>query len=607
MAQIASIIILGILAQYLAWKAKVPAILPLILVGLFVGPLSIYWNEGEIWMKPIFDANTQEGLFPGQSLFYFVSLSIGIILFEGGLTLKRSEIREVGSSILKLISLGSVITFVGAGLAAHYIMGLSLPISFLFSALIIVTGPTVIAPILQNVPLNKSVSTVLKWEGILIDPIGATAAVLMYEFIQSSQGGVEFTSVVFKEFLTRVLIATAMGTFAALFLRYLLKKDLIPHFLLNVFTLALVLLVFVGSDFLAHESGLLTVVVMGTVMANLDVPRLSEILYFKESLSVLLISILFILLAANISMEDLQLLLDTRVLILFLVIILLVRPLGVFLSTTNGNLSINEKLFISWVGPRGIVAAGIASLFGLKLANDGVPNSEYITPLVFMVVLGTVVLNASTAKMFARFLRVMQVGSDSILIVGANQAAILIAHWLKSNNRDVLLLDNSPSNIYQAKNQGLDAIEANLYKDNMEDKVQLLDMGYMIAMTGSDEVNNFAIKEYSHIFGEKGAFRLITQQEMKGKEPQPDNLLSYQDDYLNINEAARDYPMIHELKISGGLKEFEEKMKVLRSSSKSIPIFTKSSDGQIENIPLDGPKVDLEQSFYIVYLGEEIK
>ena len=429
----------------------------------------------------------------------------------------------------------------------------------------------------------------------------------MYEFIQSSQGGMEFTSVVLKEFLTIVLIGTAMGTFAALFLRYLLKKDLIPHFLLNVFTLALVLLVFVGSDFLAHESGLLTVVVMGTVMANLDVPRLSEILYFKESLSVLLISILFILLAANISIEDLQLLLDTRVLVLFLVIILLVRPLGVFLSTTNSNLSINEKLFISWVGPRGIVAAGIASLFGLKLANDGVPNSEYITPLVFMVVLGTVVLNASTAKLFARFLRVMQVGSDSILIVGANQAAILIAHWLKSNNRDVLLLDNSPSNIYQAKNQGLDAIEANLYKDNMEDKVRLLDMGYMIAMTGSDEVNNFAIKEYSHIFGEKGAFRLITQQEMKGKEPQPDNLLSYQDDYLNINEAARDYPMIHELEISGGLKEFEEKMKVLRSSSKSIPIFTKSSDGQIENIPMDGPKVDLEQSFHIVYLGEEIK
>lgn len=607
MAQIASIIILGILAQYLAWKVKVPAILPLILIGLFVGPLSIYWNEGEVWMKPIFDTVNNEGLFPGQSLFYFVSLSIGIILFEGGLTLKRTEIREVGPSILKLISLGSVITFVVAGLAAHYIMGLSLSISFLFSALIIVTGPTVIAPILQNVPLNKSVSTVLKWEGILIDPIGATAAVLMYEFIQSSGGSAEFTSHVLKEFFTIVLVGTALGTFSALFLRYLLKKDLIPHFLLNVFTLALVLLVFVFSDFLAHESGLLTVVVMGTVLANLDVPRLSEIIYFKESLSILLISILFILLAANISIEDLQLLLDPRCLILFLVVILVVRPLGVLLSTGKSNLNINEKLFISWVGPRGIVAAGIASLFGLKLANDGVPNAEYITPLVFMVVLGTVVLNATTAKIFAKMLRVIQTGSDGILIVGANKAAILIAQYLQANNRDVVMLDNSRSNIDNAKSAGLDAFETNIYKDNMEDNIQLLDIGYMIAMTGSDEVNSFAIKEYKHIFGEKGAYRLITQKEMKGQNDKPDYLLSCKDDYLNINEAARDYPEIHELELNNDLNTFNQLLDTINAMPKSIPLFTKKKDGSLENIPTDRSEIDLEESVRLVYLGEKVQ
>lgn len=607
MAQIASIIILGILAQYLAWKVKVPAILPLILIGLFVGPLSIYWNEGEVWMKPIFDAASQEGLFPGQSLFYFVSLSIGIILFEGGLTLKRAEIREVGPSILRLISLGSIITFVVAGLAAHYIMGLSLSISFLFSALIIVTGPTVIAPILQNVPLNKSVSTVLKWEGILIDPIGALAAVLMYEFIQSSGGGVEFTSHALKEFFSIVLVGSALGTFAALFLRYLLKKDLIPHFLLNVFTLALVLLVFVLSDFLAHESGLLTVVVMGTVLANLDVPRLSEILYFKESLSVLLISILFILLAANISIEDLQLLLDIRCLWLFLVVILIVRPLGVFLSTGNSNLNINEKVFISWVGPRGIVAAGIASLFGLKLINDGVENAEYITPLVFMIVLGTVVLNATTAKAFAKLLRVIQTGSDGILIVGANRAAIIIAQYLKDNNRDVILLDNSPANVDHAKAEGLEAIEANIYKDNMEDNIQLLDIGYMIAMTGSDEVNRFAIKEYKNIFGEKGAYRLISQDEMKGKVKAEDSVLSYQDDYLNINEAARDFPTIHELEITGGEEELRQKLDQLYKQSKSIPLFTKDQNGVLENIPGDIKSINMEETITLVYLGEVLK
>jgi len=607
MAQIASIIILGILAQYTAWKVKVPAILPLILIGLLVGPLSVYWNEGEVWMKPIFDAASNEGLFPGQSLFYFVSLSIGIILFEGGLTLKLSEIREVGPSIVKLISLGSIVTFVLAGVAAHYIMGLSLSISFLFSALIIVTGPTVIAPILQNVPLNKSVSTVLKWEGILIDPIGATAAVLMYEFIQSSGGSVEFTSHAFKEFLSIILVGSALGTFSALFLRYLLKKDLIPHFLLNVFTLALVLFVFVLSDFLAHESGLLTVVVMGTVLANLDVPRLSEILYFKESLSVLLISILFILLAANISIEDLQLLLDPRCLILFLIVILVVRPLGVFLSTRKSNLNINEKLFISWVGPRGIVAAGIASLFGLKLANDGVPNAEYITPLVFMVVLGTVLLNATTAKIFAKMLRVIQTGSDGILIVGANKAAILIAQYLKANNRDVIMLDNSPSNVTNAKSNGLEALEANIYKDNMEDNIQLLDIGYLVAMTGSDEVNSFAIKEYKRIFGEKGAYRLISQKEMKGEEEAPEYLISYKDDYLNINEAARDYPEIQEIEIGEDPSVFFEMLDKINSMPKSIPLFTKSKDGTLENIPVNKSEINIEDCEKLVYLGEKIK
>ncbi|HHH49663.1 MAG TPA: cell shape-determining protein, partial [Saprospiraceae bacterium] len=194
MVEFAGIIVLGIFAQWLAWRYKVPAILPLILIGLGVGPIStLYTEDGLKLIEPIFDIKTGHGLFPGQSLFYFVSLSIGIILFEGGLTLKKKEIEGVGASIVRLITMGSAVTFVGAGLAAHYIMNLNWDISFLFAGLIIVTGPTVIAPILQNIPLNRNVATVLKWEGILIDPIGALVAVLVFEFIVSSHGGLEMT------------------------------------------------------------------------------------------------------------------------------------------------------------------------------------------------------------------------------------------------------------------------------------------------------------------------------------------------------------------------------------------------------------------------------
>jgi len=318
MVELAGIIILGIAAQWIAWRLKVPAILPLILIGLLVGPISTLWNDGQKIMLPIYDAEQGRGLFPGRSLFYFVSLSIGIILFEGGLTLKRDEVKDLGKTVLRLILLGSLITFVGAAIAAKLILpDLSWQIVALFAALIIVTGPTVIAPILQNVPLNRNVSTVLKWEGILIDPLGALAAVLVFEFITTEHGsGAEFTLETFLQVLQVIINGTVLGVAAGYGLFWMIKRELIPHFLLNVFTLALVLAVFVLSDLLTHESGLVTVVVMGLVLGNLDVPRLKEILDFKESISVLLISILFIVLAANIEMKDLELLMDWRCLLL---------------------------------------------------------------------------------------------------------------------------------------------------------------------------------------------------------------------------------------------------------------------------------------------------
>jgi len=444
MQELAGIIVLGIFAQWLAWRVRVPAILPLIVAGLLVGPVStLFTEDGGKLINPIFNGET--GLFPGKSLFYFVSLAIGIILFEGGLTLKMKEVKETQRTILRLISIGSLITFIGAGFAAHYLMELSWSISFLFAGLIIVTGPTVIAPILQNVPLTRNVATVLKWEGILIDPIGALVAVLVFKFITSAGNEASFTMEAFGTFMKIVIIGSTFGFSAGVALYHIIKRELVPHYLLNVFVLAYVLAIFVGSDIVAHESGLLAVVVMGLVLANKDVPRIEEILSFKESLSVLLISILFILLAANMDIAELRLLYeDWRPIALFGFVALILRPLSVFVSTHGGNLNYQEKLFISWVGPRGIVAAGIASLFGLTLEDQGVLGAEYITPLVFMIVLGTVLLNATTARFVARLLGVVQDVSGGVLILGANNFAITIGKYLKDNGRMVHLVDSNP-------------------------------------------------------------------------------------------------------------------------------------------------------------------
>jgi NhaP-type Na+/H+ or K+/H+ antiporter len=622
MLELAGIIILGIFAQWLAWKFKIPAILPLILIGLAVGPLSTFYSEdGNQWIQPIYNGN--KGFFPGEGLFYFVSLAIGIILFEGGLTLKMGEVKKVGGVIGKLISLGSIVTFFGAGVSAHYFFGLDWQISFLFAGLIIVTGPTVITPILRNIPLRKDISAVLKWEGILIDPIGALVAVLVFGFISVNvspefvEAGAEavndavdnhgaggsYTKHALLEFGKIIVIGFAFGLAGGFAMYHAVKRKVIPHYLLNVASLSMVLLIFVLSDLFAHESGLLAVVVMGMYLGNSDLPNLKELLYFKESLSLLLISILFILLSANISVDDLMLIYNWKTAILFAIIIFVVRPIGVFLSTAGSNLKFNEKLFISWVGPRGIVAAGIASLFGTKLVEMGVSGAEYITPLVFGLVLVTVLLNATTARLVASLLGVFLKKSEGIMIIGGSRVSRLIGSYLQQNGRHVVLIDSNRINIEKAKELGLDAINANIYSDDLSDNIELSDMGYLLAMTGNDEINRQAMTRFGKRFGENGIYRLLTSEELIKKMPHDtDEIFSNTHDYVRFTQIARDFPSIQEIEVQDNSK-FLKVLEMIRDSKDAIPLFKKDENGDITFI--DSLKeVDIAEGTCIAYLGK---
>lgn len=601
MVELAGIIILGILAQWVAWKFKIPAILPLILIGLLVGPLSTFMSEdGSQWLQPIW--NGEKGLFPGQNLFYFVSLAVGIILFEGGLTLKRGEISKVGPVIGKLISIGAAITFIGAGVAAYYVFGLSWRISFLFAALIIVTGPTVITPILRNIPLKKDVAAVLRWEGILIDPIGALVAVLVYEFI-SVGGDSGYTKQALLDFGKIILVGMAFGISAGYALYFSVKKKLVPHYLSNVISLSMVMAVFVISDLFAHESGLLAVVVMGMFLGNSDLPSLKELLYFKESLSVLLVSILFILLAANISVEDLLLVYNLKTAILLAIVIFVLRPLTVFASTIGSPLKTNEKLFISWVGPRGIVAAGISSLFGTQLVAKGVVGAEYITPLVFAVVLVTVIINATTARVMASWMGVFLNKSEGIIMVGASKVSRLIATYLHKNNRHVVLIDSNQLNINRAKELGLEAFTANIYADDLTDNIELNDVGYLLAMTGSDEINKQAINRFGKYFGENGTFRLMTSEEMRERQNlSAKELFSYTHDYSRFTEVAQDFPSIQEITVESH-NQFLRVLKIIGENENAIPLFLKRPNGFLDliNSPTE---LEVEVGSSLVYLGK---
>ncbi len=606
MYQIGGLIILGILAQWLSWRLKVPAILPLILTGMAVGPVAEYYL-GHRLISPRFSTDLEGvgiGLFPNDLLYGFVSLAIGLILFEGGLTLKRSEIKGLGSSITRMTTLGSFTTSVVAGVAAHYIIGLTWQISFLFATLIVVTGPTVIAPIMRQLNVKRQIATILKWESIVIDPVGAFLAVLMFNFISALYISDETMLDAFLNFARSGLVGIALGVILGYILYQLIKHRFIPRYLLNVFLVASVMGAFLLSDSIVHESGLLTAVVMGATLANLDVPYLHDILDFKESLTILLISILFILLPANMSVEQIQLVVHPESLLLFAVVVFIARPLAVFWSLWGSGLKWNDKAFISWVGPRGIVAAGVASLFGFELEEMGVPGAEYVTPLVFLVVLGTVLLNATLAGAMARWLGVALPEGSGVLIFGGSEGALTIAGQLQESGRHVRVVTNSTLNAAEARHLQLDVDQVGDYNDDLETSIDFSDIGYILALSSNDENNFYLQNRYQKREGIRGFYRLISRKEVTNHRYSDVSLFSSMSTYLLFNRLARQYPKMSSIKVQDPAK-LTETLEELREV-KSIPIFLRcDKTGDIDFILAGQEKLTGSVGDELFYIGPE--
>lgn len=570
MIELAGILILSVLAQWMAWRIKVPAILPLIIIGLVLGPISTFFTP---YGDKLLDGDQ---IFSGDLLFAFVSISVGVILFEGGLTLKLKEIRHQAGVVRNLLIFGPLVTLIGGGLAAHYLLGLSYRLAFLFGALIIVSGPTVVIPILRNVRPNEKINNVLKWEGILIDPLGALIAVLVYEFIQISNFENSDTLDVFKEFFITVSSGIFVGALAALFLRWVLKKNRIPTFLRNVVALGLVIFAFTFAELISHEAGLMSTTFMGIILANVRVQELKSILSFKEDVSIILISVLFILLSSRINIEQIEKL-GWDAMILFAVVILVIRPIGVWLSTIGSNFNWREIIFMSWVGPKGIVAAAVASLFALQLTtgeNGAVDTAqaELILPLTFLVIVGTVILQGSTAKPIARLLKVEREEPRGYLIAGANENARFVGKFLRNQNVPVLLADTSKANIRESQRLGFDVYEGNILGDTVYDDLDLAPVGKLLAMTSSAEVNNLALKFYDEEFGDENVFRLSSKKEQEVKDMDfPRNVMFLgKVDYLNLAQAIRQHQKVFIEKCSN-TQEYDELQK--RHKGRIIPLF----------------------------------
>ena len=443
---LAAIVICGIGAYWIAWRLHLPSILLLLIVGFIVGPVTNFLDPDLIF---------------NHLLFPIISFSVAVILFEGGLNLHLVELREAGRVIRNLVTLGVLGTWLLITAAAFFIFKIGFPLATLLGAILVVTGPTVIIPLLRHIRPTGPVGPIIKWEGMVNDPIGAILAVLVFEAILSV-GFHEATTLAITGVVKTLFVSIIIGLLSAQLLLLLLRRHWIPDFLQNPLSLMMVIGAFTLSDLFQSESGLLTVTLMGLMLANQKKVSVKHIIEFKESLRVLLISSLFIILAARMSMENLEFL-NFQSFLFVGVIVLVIRPLVVFLCTLKTKLHWKEKLFLAWMAPRGIVAAAVASLFSIELINVGYPGAEYLVPITFLVIISTVAIYGLTSSPLARLLGLATPNPQGTLLIGAHVWSRALAKVLKEEGYPVLLVDTNRENIASARRTNLSAFYASIF------------------------------------------------------------------------------------------------------------------------------------------------
>ncbi len=497
---LATIAVLGVSAQWLAWRVGVPSILLLLLAGLAAGPLFGVLDPDELL---------------GDLLFPVVSISVALILFEGGLSLRLAELPTIGGSVRSLVTVGALITWAVSTLGALLLFDISPPIAVLLGAVLVVTGPTVIGPLLQNIRPTGPSAAVLRWEGIVIDPIGATLAVLVFEVISVGEAEAATTHVIIGVVKT-VVFGGGIGLLAAAVLTFLLRRYWIPDFLQNATSLMFIVAAFVAANHLQHESGLLTVTVMGMALANQKFADVRHIVEFKENLRVLLISAVFILLSARLQPAELKSVIGAGVVYVGLLIIV-ARPLATLVCTIRGRLPNRDRLFIASLAPRGIIAAAVSSVFALRLEQIGYESARLLVPITFIVIIGTVAVYGLASPFVARRLGVADPNPQGILFVGAQPWVRKLAQTLQEKGIRVLLADTNRTNTAAARMAGLPAYNGSLLADHALDTLDLGGIGRLFAVTPNEWVNVLTVQRFSRILGRNECYQIVTQRESKAR------------------------------------------------------------------------------------------
>ncbi|MEP3525944.1 MAG: sodium:proton antiporter [Hyphomicrobiales bacterium] len=492
---------LGIAAQWIAWRFHLPAIVLLATAGILAGPVFGFIDPREDF---------------GDILRPAIGLAVAVILYEGGLTLNFSEIRDTSKAVRRLVFVGAPIAWGLGALAAHFVAGLGWPAALILSGIFVVTGPTVIMPLLRNAHLTKRPAALLRWEAIIADPVGALFAVLAFELFLvfgTSDAHHDLSTV-----LIRFAIAMPVGAIGGWYLGKLVAmtfiRGLVPEFLKAPVILMVLLAAYVATNHILEEAGLLTVTAMGVAMGNSRIASLSEMRRFKEVITVLLVSALFVILTATLEPSTLAAL-GWRDAFYILLLLVLVRPASVWLSTIGADLTWQERLLTSWIAPRGIVAVAVTGLFGASLVDMGNPDGERMVALAFAVVFVTVILHGFSLKPIAKALKLSSDSNPGALLIGGNPFSVMLARELIEIDVPVTIADSNFSHLRDARYAGIPVYLGEILSETREYKIDLHAFSHLLATTDNDAYNALVCTEMSHEFSRSNVFQFAAESDEK--------------------------------------------------------------------------------------------
>ena len=511
----------GVGAQWLAWRFRMPAIVLMLLAGLILGPVTgIFVPERDI----------------GALLHPMISLAVAVILFEGGLTLNFRQLGDARPVVKRLVLLGAPLGWLFSALALNWVAGLSWEASIVFGGIMIVTGPTVIAPLLRQARLQPRPAQALQWEAIVNDALGALAAVLAVLVVLVRHSHLDGAMAVWV-LAKGVGFSGILGLAGGYGIVGAFRRNLVPEYMKVPVLFVTVIVAFAGADMVLPESGLLSVTVMGLVIANAKLPSYTEIYRFKESATILLVSGVFILLAAGVEFQTLRML-DWRALAFVLVVMLVVRPLTVMLSLIGTGLPWNEKLLIALTGPRGVVLVAVSGVFAERLVSDGIGDGAMMVPLAFVLVMATVVLNGFTLAPMARALGLTVGERPGLMILGGSVFATGLAQALKKAEVNVLIADPNRAHLLTARAVGVPYFHGDILSEAAEDSIEFIAYTTLLAASDNDAYNTLVATDLAPELGRDAIWQLARHKEEIARHALPTQLGGQ---HVNGNRTLEQY------------------------------------------------------------------